>query len=121
MKKLGNVILTVVVMMAVSCISLAVISILANINKWQSDKALLGIIITYIIAGFVGGFLPKIRNREKQKMGRQIAESIVTASAFMLVLVLASAFALETPFRLSQRFFMIWTLLIGSTYFGRIL
>lgn len=121
MKKLGNVILTVVVMMAVSCISLAVISILANINEWKSDKALLGIIVTYIIAGFAGGFLQKIRNLKQEGMGKKIMESIMAASVFMFVLALASVFVIQTPFRISQRFFMIWMLLIGSACLGRIL
>ena len=43
------------VMAVVSMLMLIGVSMLAYIYKWYADKALLGITLTYIIAGFVGG------------------------------------------------------------------
>lgn len=121
MRKLGNFMVVILLMLAVSCISLAVISILANIQDWQADKALLGIILTYGLAGFVGGFSQKIRSREKKGIGKRMAEGVEIASAFMFVLVLACMFVIDTPFTISSRLLRIWALLIGSACLGRIL
>jgi putative membrane protein (TIGR04086 family) len=121
MRKIGNFVITLIVMMLVSLLCLCVVGILSYIYKWQADKALVGITITYILAGFTGGITQKILNKEKRKIKQKMLEGILTGLIFVGGLVIASVFIIQSPFMFSTRFFMILMLIIGSTCLGRIL
>ena len=127
MSKIKGFVVTMVIMLGVAMISLLAVSALTYLFKWQADKAMIGIIVTYIFAGFIGGFYTK-RTREKQfvdgnkiGIGKKAIEAFVVGNVFMLILLLLSIFVLQNSFGFSSRFLMIWGLLVSSTFLGRIL
>ena len=121
MRKIGNFVITLMVMILVSLLCVCVVGILSYIYKWQADKALVGITITYILAGFTGGITQKVLDKEKRGIGQKMLEGILTGSIFIGGILLASVFVIESPFLFSSRFLMILMLVIGSTCLGRIL
>ena len=127
MYKVRKYIIAIVVMMATSMTLLLLISTLAYLLKWQSDKALIGIIVTYILAGFAGGFAFKrlekrqFENESKKGIGKKAVEALLVSNIFMLILLVASFFVLQNSFAVSGRFLMIWGLLMSSTFLGRII
>ena len=108
------------VMTVVSMLMLIGVSMLAYIYKWYADKALLGITLTYIIAGFVGGRVLK-RLSEVKDMNKKLLESILLGVLEMALLVVLSLLVTENEFGISSRFLMIWILITGSASLGRIL
>lgn len=108
------------VMTVVSMLMLIGVSMLAYIYKWYADKALLGITLTYIIAGFVGGRVLK-RLSEVKDMNKKLLESILLGVLAMALLVLFSLLVTDNAFGISSRFLMIWMLITGSASLGRIL
>lgn len=121
MRKIKNVIFILVFMTLISIACLLIISAFAYIYKWQADKALIGITVTYIMAGFIGGFSKKIIEKEQKSIGQKMLEGMLMASVFMGGLMVLSVFVAQNPLEISSRFLMIWMLLIGSTCLGRIL
>ena len=121
LKKVRNLAITIIIMFFVSAVSLFIVSILSYLYKWQADKALIGITVTYIFAGFAGGFTQRLLEKSEKGMGRKMIEAILLSVLFMLLLLLLSFFVIQNPFVLSSRFFMIFMLLTGSASLGRIL
>ena len=121
MRNFRNSIIAIIIMVIVSVLSLFVVSMLSYTYKWQADKALIGITLTYIMTGFIGGLLKKIIDKEQKKMGRKMLEAMILSSIFMCGLIVLSVFVIQNPLEVSSRFLMIWMLLIGSTCLGRIL
>lgn len=121
MRKIRNILIAIIIMFITSALSLLIVSMLSYTYKWQADKALIGITITYIVTGFIGGLMQRIRNKEQKSMGRKMLDGIVLSCMFMGVLVLLSVFVAQNPLEISSRFLMIWMLLMGSTCLGRIL
>lgn len=121
MKKIVNLILTLVIMALASAICLLLVSILSYIYKWQADKALIGITVTYILVGFVGGLFQKILNKEEKDMKRKMLNAMLLGTVFIGILSGLSVVGLQQPFLMSSRFLMIYMLLVGSTCLGRIL
>ncbi len=121
MRKIRTGIITIIIMSIVSILSLIIVSMLSYTYKWQADKALIGITIVYILAGFVGGFSHKLMDRDEKSTGRKMLGGIVLSSVFMGGLVFASIFVVHNPFEITSRFLMIWMLLMGSACLGRIL
>lgn len=133
MKKVRNSILGIVIMIIMSLICLLVVSFLTYKLKWQADAAMLGITLTYILAGFCSGlgmkWIPLLwkRNKveivEKESIGvtEKIVESILTSALFIILLWIVSLFLIEEGMQFSGRLFIIWMLLTGSVALGRIL
>lgn len=121
MKKIRNLILSIIIMLMVSMVSIVVLSILSYLYKWQADKALVGITITYILAGLIGGMAQKILNKEQKGIGQKMLDGILTGLIFVGVLWIVSIFITQNPFLFTTRFLMILMLVIGSTCLGRIL
>lgn len=126
MEKIKSFIIAIIVMMFTTIISLFVVSTLTYIFKWQADKAMMGIIATYIVAGFAGGFCmrcikKKEYGNEKTKMGQKVTEALLLSGIFMLLLLVVSFFVIQNPFEISNRFLMILLLLNSSCFLGRIL
>jgi len=121
MKKIRVFLFALIIMVVVSAICLCGVSVLAYRYKWQADKALIGITLTYILAGFIGGLSQKIMNKEQKSIGRKMLDGIVLSTIFMGGLIVLSIYIVQNPFEISSRFLMIWMLLMGSTCLGRIL
>ncbi len=126
MRYLKRILVSLGIMVFLSLLLLLVLSGMTYIWKWQADKALAGITIIYILAGYVGGFsLKRMTSKELYQqeisIGRKMLQGILLGSLFLAVLVLLSLLFVEIPFALSSRFLMIWMLLVGSASLGRII
>ena len=121
MKKVKQIIFLIFIMLVMSFICLGILSVLTYEYKWQADKALVGITLTYILVGFIGGMLQRIMNKETKTMGGKMREAILLSAIFLAILVGISTVFLQTPFAISSRFFMICILLTGSTCLGRVM
>ncbi len=126
MRKIRSFVIAIISMLLVSLIALLVVSTLTYLFKWQADKAMVGIITTYILAGLAGGFCMK-RIEKKQYsnpkigIGRKTIEALVLSNIFLLLIFVLSVFVLQNSFEISNRSLMIWGLLVSSTFLGRIL
>lgn len=113
------------IMLVTSVVTLLLVSTLAYVFKWQADKAMVGIIVTYILAGFAGGF--GMRWREKKEDGKinsheikkNVIETLLLSSMFMLFLLVVSIMRFQNVFMFSRRFLMIWGLMASSAFLGR--
>lgn len=124
MRVFKGTVISLVIMLMVSGLSLLLVSTLTFLFKWQADKAMFGIIATYIASGFVGGLcfsriekklnvrIGKIRN------GKAAIEAVKLSTIFVLILVLCSVIGFRIPFEFSSRFLLIWLLIAGSTFVG---
>lgn len=121
MRRMKKMLITLILMTIFSLACLVIVSTFTHTYKWQADKALIGITVTYILTGFVGGLIQKQQNKEEKSMGRKMLQAILLSIIFMTILIAASIFIMKIPFELSSRFLMIFMLLVGSTCLGRIL
>ena len=121
MRKIGNLIIIIVFMFLIAAISLMLVAAFSYLYKWQADKALIGITVTYILAGFSGGLMQNRWNRGNKTIGKKMAEGIALGTVFMAIIVLMAVFALESSVAVSTRFLMLWMLVAGSTCLGHIL
>ena len=115
-----QILLSLISMTIVAILMLLIISVLSYIYKWQADKALVGITLTYIVTGFIGGWTFK-RKAQEVDGAKKLIEGICLGSMFMFLLIGSSVVFTENSFGISGRFFMIWMLLVGSSCLGRIL
>ncbi|MBQ3559543.1 MAG: hypothetical protein IJA07_08540 [Agathobacter sp.] len=121
MRKIRSFGIAIIIMILTSLLALFVVSTLTYFLKWYADKAMAGIIVTYILAGFAGGMTLKILNKEKMGLRGRGLEVFCLSGIFMLLLFVVSIFVLRNPFEISGRWLMIWLLLTSSTFLGRIL
>ena len=126
MIRVGKWMIAVVVMAVVAMICLLITSGFTYIYKWQADKALVGITVTYILTGFVGGFVQRFLKKEAgssgvYSIGQKMLDGICVGGIFLFCMILVSVFVIQNPFVISSHFLMIGMLLIGSTCLGRIL
>lgn len=116
MYKMKRYITALAVMMVTAIVSLLIVSTLTYLFKWHADKAMVGIIVTYIFAGFIGGlFLGRDGERTIRK---NILEAGILSFVFLLFLVLCSNFGLHIPFELTTRVFLIWMLIACGAFGG---
>lgn len=113
-------IIPLIIMSLVSILMLLVVSLLAYLYKWQADKALIGITVTYILAGMAGGAGLK-KSSVTKDIGKKLFEGILLGTIFMILLIVISFVITNNGFQISGRFLMIWMLIIGSASIGRIL
>ena len=102
------------VMLVVSIVSLLVLSTCTYLFKWQANKAMIGIIVTYVLAGFAGGIC--LRNETQIGDRRRLIEALIIGTAYMLLLLLLSCFIFQIPFRFSIQLIMIWLLIVLSSF-----
>ncbi|MBP3678487.1 MAG: hypothetical protein J6I97_09100 [Agathobacter sp.] len=127
MRKSKSFIVAMIIMLVVAMISLFVVSAMTYLFKWQADKAMIGIIVTYILVGFAGGFVfkrvSKKQNTEERKVGvlQKALETFSLSSVFMLLMIVLSTFVIQNPLEISGRLLMIWGLMTSSCFLGRIL
>ena len=115
-----QIVIPIVAMILTAAIMLFAVSILSYIYKWQADKALVGITITYIATGFIGGVIKK-KVSDETDITKRLLEGIVLGSVFMFLLIGGSILFTENSLAISSRFLMIWMLITGSASLGRIL
>ena len=72
-----NILLSVVIMGIQSMITRVILSVFTYALKWQAPQAQVGLTLTYIISGFVGGFLSCIVRGESKKKENGVTKSFV--------------------------------------------
>ena len=83
-------------MIGMTLVSLLIVSTLTYLFKWQADKAMIGIIVTYILVGFAGGFVLKRvsrkQNADERKKGvlQKALEAFSLSSIFTLIMTTLS-------------------------------
>ena len=110
MYKMKKYIISLSVMMLVSIISLVLVSALTYLFKWQADKAMIGIIVTYIVAGFFGGICLRCK--------RKIAGAIALGTSYMFLSVVCAYMGFGISFDFSKRCLLIWLLITCSSFAG---
>ena len=113
MFKVKRYLIAISIMLLTSVVFLFVLSILTYMFKWQADKAMIGIIVTYILAGVVGGVCIKTERRVRTAVG--------LGTIFLAILVLCSSIGFQIPFEFSGRLILIWLLIISSSFIGQCL
>lgn len=125
MYKIKKYIFVICMMLIVALVSLLVVSVFTYMLKWHADKAMLGIVVTYILSGFAGGFfLGKYKKKENQancSIREKLIEAICVSALFFILLGLISILGLHIPFSFSGRLLLILFLLTGSACLGRVL
>lgn len=113
-------------MVVVSIVGLLVVSLLTYLFKWQADKAMIGIIVTYILVGIAGGVtFGKLDKKEgilnEKKRGKKIIQAGILTSVYLIFLIVGSVFLFENTLEFSKQTLLIMFLELGSVYMGRIL
>ena len=104
------------IMMVTVVVSLMIVSTLTYSFKWQADKAMVGIIVTYILAGFMGGVF--VGKDGERTIRRNVIEAGGLSFLFLLFLVLCSGLGFHIPFEFTIRVFLIWLLIACGTFGG---
>ena len=76
------------VMMITSIVSLLIVSALTYLFKWQSDMAMIGIIVTYVLAGLSCVFT--LRKIERESLSKMIFDTLITSVLFIVLLRVVS-------------------------------
>ena len=127
MRKIRVYIIACILMLITVLLALAVLSSFIYLLKWKADMAMAGIIVIYILSGFVGGkSLAFLQKRQQTKNGQlsiasKALEALLLSSIFLCILMIISIFILRIPFGISVRFLLIVLLFAGSCFVGRIL
>lgn len=118
-------VISILLMALLSLISLLALSVFTYLFKWQAPEAMIGIILTYVLAGFGGGLLSRTSGEEMAQSHRFlypiIRDSLIKGSGYMLLLILISLLTTEpTDFDI-LRILAIWLLIVAGYAMGRIL
>ena len=102
------------VMIAVSILLLVVVSTLTYVFKWKANKAMIGIIVTYVLAGGAGGLcMRKVMHKDSRK---RVKEAVTLATTYIFFLWIISYFVAQIPFKFSFEFILIWILVVCSSF-----
>ena len=115
MYKVKRYIICVSAMLFVSMLLLVVLATLTYMFKWQADKAMIGIIVTYVMAGVAGGIC--LRKTEKGTLSKKLLESLIASTLFIVVLEVLFVLIVRNECIFSVKFLLVW-LLITSSVFG---
>ena len=119
--------LAIVIMSMITVAMLFIVTTFTYAFKWQANQAMIGIVVTYIFAGLAGGIClrcfwkKEYVAEQKNEIAKKAVEALILSTVFLLFLLLISILGLQIPFGFSGRFFMIWLLLFGATFLGRVL
>ena len=103
-------------MVLVSMVLLVVLTTLTYIFKWQADKAMVGIIVTYVMAGVAGGVY--LRKTEKGTLRKKLLVSLMASALFIMILEIPSFLIVRNEFLFSGRFLLVWLLITCSVFGG---
>lgn len=102
----------------VSVLSLLLLSALTYIYKWQASQAMAGIILTYIVAGILGGVVYGVLKHGCPSLRERIVEGGILGGIYVgLLFVLAIAVSDGAPLEYN-RWLSIVLLVVCSTIFG---
>ena len=142
MFKVKRYIISVSTMVLVSVVLLVVLATLTYMFKWQADKAMIGIIVTYVAAGIVGGYvLRKAQKRDgvlekdgvqkrdevlekegtRGQIGKAIMQAGVLAGIYLGLLALVSVIFLKNELEFTKQMLLVCGLEFGSVSIGKIL
>lgn len=127
MDRIKKYIVAIVFMIVISIAMLLIVATLTYAFKWQADKAMIGIVVTYILAGLAGGICLRCYGKkeyvveQKNKIAKKAAEALILSNVYLLLLLMLSVLGLQISFGFTGRFFMIGGLLMGATFLGRVL
>ncbi len=127
MDRIKKYIVAIVFMLVISIAMLLIVATLTYAFKWQADKAMIGIVVTYILAGLAGGICLRCYGKkeyvveQKNKIAKKAAEALILSNVYLLLLLMLSVWGLQISFGFTGRFFMIGGLLMGATFLGRVL
>ena len=135
MGKIKKYLITIVVMLVVSVLALIILGLLTYWFKWQADKAMVGIVVTYVMAGATGGVIFKMLQArggdrcyiEEKKINRLSTESAAILDSLLLTIIyiatlfVASILFLKTTPIVSSQLFMIFGLVLCSVFVGKLL
>lgn len=116
MYKVKRYIICVSIMVLVSMVLLVVLTTLTYIFKWQADKAMVGIIVTYVMAGVAGGVY--LRKTEKGTLRKKLLVSLMASALFIMILEIPSFLIVRNEFLFSGRFLLVWLLITCSVFGG---
>lgn len=127
MNKIKKYIAAIFIMLLTTIAMLFIVTTFTYAFKWQAEKAMIGIVVTYIFAGLAGGICLRCSLKkeyvppQKNKIAKKAFEALILSTIYLVFLLTISVFGLQISFEFSGRFFMIWILLFGATFFGRVL
>ena len=116
----------VIIMGITSAIALVILSIFTYLLKWQAPQAQVGITLTYIISGFLGGFLSYIICGSGKKKGEMTDNSlkntlicgVTQGTIYMAVLLTISILLSANESWDMVQILLIWILLSVSSALG---
>ena len=116
MDKIRKYVVSLCVMLIVSMVLLVLVSVLTYVFKWQADKVMIGMIVTYVCAGVAGGVsLKKIQQR---KLKGRILDAFIMTAFFTVTLILLSRLLNLNAGLFSERFLLICLLIAGGSFIG---
>ncbi|MBP3451760.1 MAG: hypothetical protein J6J73_03095 [Agathobacter sp.] len=127
MNKIKKYLLAIVIMSMISVAMLFIVTTFTYAFKWQANQAMIGIVVTYIFTGLAGGIClrwfwkKEYVTEQKNQIAKKAVEALILSTVFLLFLLLISVLGLQISFGFSGRLFMIWLLLFGATFLGRVL
>jgi D-alanyl-lipoteichoic acid acyltransferase DltB (MBOAT superfamily) len=123
-----NTLLSVIIMGITSAATLVILSVFTYLFKWQAPQAQLGITLTYIISGFLGGFLLSVidKNRKTEKevgntehiMKNTLITGITQGAIYMAILLSISILISANESWDIGQIVLIWILLVCSNTLG---
>lgn len=122
-----NTLFAVIIMGITSAATLVILSVFTYLFRWQAPQAQVGIILTYIISGFLGGVLPsmigergkkkEVKNTERSTKNALI-KGITQGTIYMAVLLSISILLSANEGWDMVQIFLIWILLSVSSTLG---
>lgn len=121
-----NTLFAVIIMGITSAIALVILSVFTYLLKWQAPQAQVGIILTYIISGFLGGVLPSMIGERKKKEVKNTENSTkitlikgTTQSAIYMAVLLSISILLSANEKWDMvQILLVWILLTASSTLG---
>ena len=135
MRKIRNIIVGIIAMAVVSALCLLGLSVLVFALEWQAQKAMIGIMVTYVLSGIGGGLAMRwYENWEKRcqssrgiidenlvSVKEKVIEALCSSTFFTIILLILSLIMKMNGDIEFGRLFLVWMLLSGSTALVRIL
>lgn len=122
-----NTLFAVIIMGITSAATLVILSVFTYLFRWQAPQAQVGITLTYIISGFLGGVLPSmIGERRKKKEVKNTENSTkitlikgTTQSAIYMAVLLSISILLSANEHWDMvQILLVWILLTASSTLG---
>ena len=108
----------VIVMLIVSMVSLVILSALTYFYKWQAYQAQVGITLTYIISGFLGGFLSCMIGEHSREKRNLLICGMILGTIYLAVLLAVSVLIAANEAWDIVQIILIWLLLSASSALG---